>query len=408
MRFAFPRIAKVIAFAALNSTAAIAASPANIGASGAAPGALPLLEGCQIAGREVASHEAHGARRPVFPPVQLEVRTPFEPAAFRAGGYTYMLYELHLQNLADGPLALEGLEVRDADSASHPVIASLDRQRFSEALQPLGADTPEAGQPLEGGRAAVAFICLAYEHGARPGTALAHRVLLADGAAADGPTVKVSSRRVKILGPPVAGGGWIADNGPTRHSHHRAGLFVVDGRAQISRRFAIDWKVKENGEFSSGDPRDVRSYHAYGRPVFAVADATVVSVKDGLPDNIPRTPAGFETAVPITMETVGGNSVVLDLGEGQFAYYAHLKRGSLRIKVGDRVRRGDVLAAIGNSGDARWPHLHFQVADSPEILAGEGLPYVIDRFVTLGADGRAQVRLREFPLADAQIDFASR
>ncbi len=401
MRFAFRCLAKAVAIAALNSAAAVAAPAADTRA-------LPLLDGCQIVGRDTASPETHGSRLPAFPPVQLEVRTPFEPTGFRAGGYTYMLYELHLQNLTEGPLVFEGLEVRDADAAGHPVIASLGRQRFSKTLLMLGADTAEAGHSLEAGRAAVAFLCLAYEPGAKPASALAHRVLLADGAAADGPAVKASLRPVKVLGPPVAGGGWIADNGPTRHSHHRAGLFVVDGRAQISRRYAIDWKVEKNGEFSSGDPRDVRSYHAYGRPVLAVADAKVVSVRDGLADNIPRTAAGFEPAVPINMETVGGNAVVLDLGEGQFAHYAHLKPGSVRVKIGDRVRRGDVLAAIGNSGDARWPHLHFQVAESPEILAGEGLPYVIDRFVTLGSDGHAQVRLREFPLASAPIDFAPR
>lgn len=157
--------------------------------------------------------------------------------------------------------------------------------------------------------------------------------------------------------------------------------------------------------FFSGDPRDVRSYHAYGAEVRSVADATVVRVKHGLPDNIPRTAAGFETAVPVTMETVAGNSVVLDLGDGQYAYYAHLKPGSVRVRTGDRVRRGEVVGAIGNSGDAREPHLHFQVTNGADILASEGLPYVIDRFRMKRPEGTWQERRKEFPPGDATIDF---
>ena len=103
-----------------------------------------------------------------------------------------------------------------------------------------------------------------------------------------------------------------------RHAH-RSGLIVAGGLGQIARRYAVDWKRRKDGAFFSGDPRDVRSYHAYGADVHAVADATVVLAKDGLPHNIPRTAAGFETAVPVTMETVAGNSVALDLGDGQYA-----------------------------------------------------------------------------------------
>src|SRR5690606_28377750 len=125
---------------------------------------------------------------------------------------------------------------------------------------------------------------------------------------------------LKVLVPPVSGPGWLADNGPGLSSHHRTGLIVAGGRAHLARRFAIDWKqVDEQGEVFAGDARDVRSYHAYGEPVFAVANAVVISATDGMPDNIPRTPAGFETAVPITMENVAGPAVVLDLANGRCA-----------------------------------------------------------------------------------------
>jgi len=124
----------------------------------------------------------------------------------------------------------------------------------------------------------------------------------------------------------------------------------------------------------------VRSYYSYGKTVLAVADGRVVTARDGLPDNIPGHGESFHPAVPISLETVAGNTITLDLGSGQFAYYMHLQPGSLRVKEGDRVRRGQVVARIGASGDAREPHLHFEVTTSSKLLAGEGVPYLIDRY----------------------------
>ena len=94
--------------------------------------------------------------------------------------------------------------------------------------------------------------------------------------------------------------------------------------------------------------------------------------KDRL-ENIPGHGDAFHPAVPITLETVAGNTITLDLG-GQFAYYMHLQPGSLRVKAGDRVQRGQVLARVGASGDAREPHLHFEVTTSSKILAGGVCP----------------------------------
>jgi len=84
-----------------------------------------------------------------------------------------------------------------------------------------------------------------------------------------------------------------------------------------------------------------------------------------------------------------------------------LQPGSLRVKTGDRVRRGQVLPRIGNSGDARGPHLHFQVSTSASPLAGEGGPYVIDQYRTK-SDETEQTRMRELPLGGMLIDFDQR
>jgi murein DD-endopeptidase MepM/ murein hydrolase activator NlpD len=169
-----------------------------------------------------------------------------------------------------------------------------------------------------------------------------------------------------------------------------------------SRRYAIDWKQVRDGASFSGDARDVHSYYAYGKDVLAVTDARVVTARDGVPENIPGHGEAFHPAVPLTSETVTGNTIILDLGGGQFANYHHLQPGSLRVKTGDRVRRGQVLARVGDSGDAREPHLHFEVTTSPN----EGIPYLIDRYrCKCGSDGSMELRVHELPLGNNIVTF---
>ena len=103
---------------------------------------------------------------------------------------------------------------------------------------------------------------------------------------------------------------------------------------------------------------------------------------DGLPDQPPgKMPSG------IAIDAADGNSVVLDFGRGRYALYAHLRAGSITVKPGDKVRRGQVIAHVGNSGNTLAPHLHFHVMDSPSPLASNGLPYAIDAFTVTGATG---------------------
>jgi murein DD-endopeptidase MepM/ murein hydrolase activator NlpD len=164
----------------------------------------------------------------------------------------------------------------------------------------------------------------------------------------------------------------------------------------------------KNGALFSGDERDNRSYYSYGKDVLAVADGEVVTAQDGLPENVPGHNENFHPSVPITPETASGNSITIELGNGQFAHYAHLQPGSLRVKKGDHARRGQVIARIGNSGDARGPHLHFQVSTALMLIQGEGVPYVIDQFRVKSVDGTVQTRTRELPLGGMLVDFGQR
>jgi Peptidase family M23 len=321
------------------------------------------------------------------------------------------VYELYLTNFTNASLALQRVEVLDADGGVHQPIVVFEGEPLDSILQPVGTQTgggASAHQLLAGGRVVI-FMWVAFEPGARVPKKLGHRVVTAD-ATVEGAVIGTHYTELKSLGSPVQGGNWVADDAPSNDAdnHHRRGISILDGQALISRRYAIDWTSVENGRSFSGDASDKRSYHAYGKPVLAVADATVIVARDGLPDNVPghNTPEheGFHPAVPITLDTVGGNTVILGLGNGQYAYYFHLQPGSLRVKAGDRVRRGQVLALIGNSGDSREPHVHFEVTTSAKPSAGEGLPYLIDQYRVKSEQGW-QSRTREMPLKDMVVDF---
>ena len=105
---------------------------------------------------------------------------------------------------------------------------------------------------------------------------------------------------------------------------------------------------------------------------------------------------GYRSAPPkpVTIRQADGNYVILALGRGRYAFYAHLKPGSLRVERGDRVRAGDVLGLLGNSGSSTGPHLHFHVMNRPSALAADGLPYVFDRFRTAAESRRSTIPCR--------------
>jgi hypothetical protein len=352
-------------------------------------------------------HEACSADAPSPWPLQLEMRVPFEPTAYPSAGRNHLTYELYLTNFSSNPLTLRRVEVLDADDAAAAPIAVFEAGQLDSLVQSMGAADGK-GDPhqVAGGATVVVYLWIALDHGAHAPNKLRHRIFTAD-SAAEGAVIGTHHTELKVLGPPVTGTNWLADDGPSndQDNHHRRGILVFQGRALISRRYAIDWQQSQDGKTFSGDASDKRSYYAYGKPVLAVADSTVVSIKDGLPDNVPRHNGEFKTAVDMTPDTVLGNHIVLDLGGQQFATYCHLQPGSVRVKAGDHVRRGQVLAKIGDSGDAREPHVHFQVQTSASPLAGEGVPYLIDHYRVKSADGAWQTAAHELPLGKMLVDF---
>ena len=149
------------------------------------------------------------------------------------------------------------------------------------------------------------------------------------------------------------------------------------------QRYAIDWlSYGEDNKLYRGDGSDVEDWYCYGENLAAVRDGTVVATRDDLPDGIPFVGA----TIPITGETVLGNHVILDFGNGDgYAMYAHMMPDSVVVQVGDQVKRGQVLGKLGNSGNSGAPHLHLHVSNCPSIIDCSDRAYVFDKYRVLNA-----------------------
>ena len=182
------------------------------------------------------------------------------------------------------------------------------------------------------------------------------------------------------LGRPLAGGDpWVALYDPAMPRGHRRASFDIDGRLVVPARFAIDFVRLDDGG-SPGPADDFGRWLGFGHEVLAVAGGTVSAARDTYPDVLTRTrPATW------TDDDVAGNYVILEVASRTFACYEHLQQGSVRVKVGDTVRGGDVIARLGRSGvNSSGPHLHFHVANAPSPLDAQGRPYALSPFQVVG------------------------
>ncbi len=131
-----------------------------------------------------------------------------------------------------------------------------------------------------------------------------------------------------------------------------------------AQRYAYDFVQLKDGMSYSGDPKLNKSYHAFGQPALAPADGTVVSVVNDIPDNEPV--GKMNPAQP------GGNMVIIRHGD-EYSMLAHLEKGSVIVQAGDKVKQGQAIGKIGNSGNSSEAHLHFQVSDQPDLLKGTSI-----------------------------------
>lgn len=418
---------------ALGIAAAVALSGCT--GSGGSPTATPTASDSSASGTGSASG--------ILPGYRSETVTRFSPLIVTAvaqdpvpvpssDGKTYLAYEISVFNASPRDATITSIETLSG-SESGPVIATMDQARVAASTMLLGTYSPSqtGSAQILAGQTKLVIVRVGYQPGDAIPTAFTHRVsatfesaaagqmqfasIFPDSAVAYGGAVTVSGDEPIVIGPPVIGDDWMANNGlsETELNPHSLAMLPVGGRINGTERYAIDFiraiDTASGPEAYSGDPSDNSSYFAYDQPLVAVKDATVVSVVSDRPEEDPQFLHDFMGPI----DGYPGNYIVLDLGDDIFAVYAHVKRGTASVAVGDRVQRGQEIGRVGNSGNTSDAHLHFQLQRGAIPLTADNVAWVIDSFTATGVysptgikptptDGK---RVNEFPAADTISSF---
>lgn len=311
----------------------------------------------------------------------LAMQVAVPPAPVRVEGRWQLSYEVRLSNRSGASLSLEEFSLLDAQDGD--LIARIAGDRLTGDVVIVGsepASKPAESRlaPLAPGEQAVLFVDIALPHRPIAGS-LRQRLSYRVAGAPHHISAPLVLSRVPptLLAPPLRGGPWAAVHSPDWPRGHRR---VYYGKAHLPGRYAIDWvKLDQHGRFADGDSDLAQAWYGYGAEVLAVADARVVAVRDGLDE-----PTRVSLRTTHAPQDDAGNYVTLQLADGRFAFYEHLQKGSIRVAIGDRVAVGEVIAALGFSGESTGPHLHFHVADANSPLAAEGMPFEIRRYTRLG------------------------
>jgi hypothetical protein len=310
-------------------------------------------------------------------------------------GKVHLTYELVLTNVAPAPVRVDRIELQDA-ATSTPVPGTTGRADLTPlrvGTEAEGVSDPGAGNTsvtIAPTTTYIAWVDVVFpqrsavpatiEHvvsGAvlpptAPPTPIQMRLGRTD-PAIDGPVV---------VGAPVSAGTWYMSEGCCADdTHHRRGVEPVNGVLEVPQRYAIDlFKLDDQHRTWVGDPSKLDSYLSYRQPILSAAAGMVVAAQDGLANN---TEIPHPTNLASIKETVG-NHVIVRLSEGVYVLYAHMDPGSVAVRVGDRVTRGQQLGLIGSSGISTTPHLHFQILSTPTYFPADSKPYAFDTFTLLG------------------------
>lgn len=351
--------------------------------------ALPLL--LVILFGSAAALRAQGAN------AGMSARVPMSPTAFKGtDGKMHVAYELHVTNASTAGESLELTELHVFPQGSEEGAASWEGRDLCARAKPRCAEGATQVTIPPGGRT-VLLIWLSFPPKA-PVHAISHSLDFRD---AQGRSHTLGGVRVNLagqdaieIGPPLGGDRfWLATEGPGNvQSHHWGSLQSANGVVTIAQRFAIDFVgLNDAGHALPVAPENPQAlqnteWFGYNADVLAVADGVVEDARDGQPENQPF--ANHPEPTDLTPRGLYGNFVILEIAPGLFAHYCHLRTGSVRVRAGAHVHRGEVIGHLGNSGNSAVPHLHFQISNTAAFLGSEGLPYRIARFSLEGKAGK--------------------
>jgi hypothetical protein len=333
------------------------------------------------------SPEIASADSPDPKPPQVSVDFLFPPSPLIQAGKPRLVYEMRVTNYAPLTYTLDAIEVHAGGKTFNYAGATLRQMtRF------LGEKARSAATlKFDPGQSAIVFFTLGFDQSADVPQELLHTLHFispdkTNHALMPSP-LAVGQNAAVVVHPPLRGEAWIA--GDSTHNapdaDHRRTVLLLDGRPWLAQRYAIDWVQYRmvGGEATtwSGPEDKNASYFCYDAPIYSVANGTVVAAMDGLPENVPHS---GKYAIDLNFINAGGNHVIVDIGDQHYVFYAHMRPGSVAVKVGDHLTTGQILGHVGNTGSSTEPHLHMHIVDHPSFLAGHGIPYEFDQFSASG------------------------
>ncbi len=144
--------------------------------------------------------------------------------------------------------------------------------------------------------------------------------------------------------------------------------------------------VDQHGKQFKSEGKMLEDYYCYDKPIIAPADGEIVQIIDDVEDNI---------VGDSNLNQNWGNSIVIKHGYQLYSQISHIKKGTIKVKKGDSVKKGDLLAQCGNSGRSPEPHVHFQIQTTPSI-GSKTLNYPLSHFVT-NLDGKVNYEFFGYP-----------
>jgi murein DD-endopeptidase MepM/ murein hydrolase activator NlpD len=327
----------------------------------------------------------------VSPIVWSVVSVPILPVK-GTDGLVHLVYELNVRNDSRHTLDLTALDTLDSRTGQHTgrnQAVSLDGQDISGEIRPFALTNPsqtstDFSNQLGPGQGGVIYFDLTYSSARDVPPCLKHRVSVSFQKADKTPQsyttedecTVVSRERTLVIQPPLEGDGWLNANGSGPIiSPHRYSTQATNGILRSPEHFAIDFvKLDHHGKLNTGDPNDNASFFGYGLNVRSATSGRVIEMLDGIPNQIPG-----QLVPPQEASQYGGNHVIVEIGSGKYAFYAHLAPGSVKVRQGDHVGVGQILGKVGNSGNSDAPHLHFQIMDSASPFNTNGLPFVFNQ-----------------------------
>lgn len=326
----------------------------------------------------------NGAALPSLPgqnltPIIGEVIVEPQPVKL-SDGKTYLMYELMVTNTTSVDYTVEKLILQDPLN-KNAFVGEYSADDIKEHLKPPPKEGPT--NIVKARETAIITFSLSFEVKKVP-KAIDHVLSIRTGspisilpAETDEriARTKVDTTKPVVIGPPLDGNNWLAANVADNYGHRNA-FFPMNGSWVNPERWAVDYvKLNDENKVVTGDINILQNYPAYDQDLLAVSNGTVLKVIDEFDD------LGIgKTLENMSLANLGGNYLLIDIGNGYTAFYAHLIKGTAKVKKGDKVKRGQVIGKLGNSGNSTGPHLHFHIVKGTDPIADQGVPYVINNF----------------------------